>query len=103
MVQQHRAYIEQRAHRLLRTVALAMWAAVTLDSLGLLRPMIATGRTIWAAELTRGALQISVGVVLFFVITVWAAFFVSSLVRFVLQDVVFSPLSRGAALPYSLS
>src|SRR5439155_785710 len=31
MVQQHRAYIEQRAHRLLRTVALAVWAAVTLD------------------------------------------------------------------------
>src|SRR5437773_1269055 len=103
MVQQHRAYIEQRAHRLLRTVALAMWAAVTLDSLGLLRPMIATGRTIWAAELTRGALQISVGDVLSFVVTVWAAFFVSSLVRFVLQEDVFPRLSLGAGLPYALS
>jgi len=103
MVQQHRAYIEQRAHRLLRTVALAVWAAVTLDSLGLLRPMIATGRTIWAAELTRGALQISVGDVLSFVVTVWAAFFVSSLVRFVLQEDVFPRLSLGAGLPYALS
>jgi len=103
MVHQHRAYIEQRAHRLLRTVALAMWAAVTLDSLGLLRPMIATGRTIWAAELTRGALQISVGDVLAFVVTVWAAFFVSSFVRFVLQEDVFPRLSLGAGLPYALS
>src|SRR5437867_222522 len=80
-----------------------MWAAVTLDSLGLLRPMIATGRTIWAAELTRGALQISVGDVLSFVVTVWAAFFVSSLVRFVLQEDVFPRLSLGAGLPYALS
>src|SRR6267142_2763532 len=103
MVHQHRAYIEQRAHRLLRTVALAMWAAVTLDSLGLLRPMIATGRTIWAAELTRGALQISVGDVLAFVVTVWAAFFVSSFVRFVLQEDVFPRLSLGTGLPYALS
>src|SRR5438093_1607932 len=60
MVQQHRAYIEQRAHRLLRTVALAVWAAVTLDSLGLLRPMIATRRTIGAAALKRGAVQVPV-------------------------------------------
>jgi len=103
MVQQHRAYIEQRAHRLLRAVSFVMWAAVTLDSMGLLRPMIATGRTIWAAELTRGALHISVGDVLAFIVTVWGAFFVSSLVRFVLQEDVFPRLSLGAGLPYALS
>jgi len=103
MVQQHRAQIERRAHRLLRMVAFVMWAAVTFDSLGVLRPLIATGRNIWAAELTRGALHISVGDVLAFFVTVWGAFFVSSFVRFVLQEDVFPRLSLGAGLPYALS
>jgi len=103
MVEHHRAQIELRANRLLRVGAFVMWAAMTLDSLGLLRPMIATGRNIWDAEITRGALKISVGDVLAFVVTVWAAFFVSSLVRFVLQEDIFPRLSLGAGLPYALS
>jgi len=37
------------------------------------------------------------------IVTVWGAFFVSSLVRFVLQEDVFPRLSLGAGLPYALS
>ena len=46
----------------------------TLDYFGLLTPVVAGARGFLAAELTRGALRLSVGDVLAFAITLWLAF-----------------------------
>ena len=103
MVDRHRALLERRAATALRAAAVAGWAIGTLDAFGLLTPALAGGRRVLAAQLTPGALQISVGDVLAFAFTVYFAFLFSSLVRFVLEEDVFPRLHLGAGLPYALS
>jgi small-conductance mechanosensitive channel len=103
MVEHHGPLLEQRAHVALRVLAVSAWVVATLDFLGLLAPVLAGGRAILTAELTQGALRISIGDVLAFAITIYAAFLFSSLVRFVLEEDVFPRLHLSAGLPYALT
>jgi small-conductance mechanosensitive channel len=103
MVENHRSLLERRAHVGLRAVAITAWVAGTLDIFGVLESVIAGGRRFLTAELTTGALRLSVGDVLAFVLTIYAAFLVSSLVRFVLAEDVFPRLQLRPGLPYALS
>jgi potassium-dependent mechanosensitive channel len=64
---------------------------------------VASAHRILTAELTRGALRISLGDVLAFAATIYAAFLISSAVRFVLQEDVFPRLRLASGLPYTLS
>jgi small-conductance mechanosensitive channel len=103
MVENHRSLLERRAHVGLRAVAITAWVAGTLDIFGILESVIAGGRRFLTAELTTGAIRLSVGDVLAFVLTIYAAFLVSSLVRFVLAEDVFPRLQLRPGLPYALS
>jgi potassium-dependent mechanosensitive channel len=103
IVRLHRARLEQRARTVLRTIAVAVWVLMTLGDFGLLSPALTTARHILAAELMRGALRISVSDLVVFALTVWAAFAVSALVRFVLEEDVFPRLPLSPGLPYALS
>jgi small-conductance mechanosensitive channel len=76
---------------------------VSLGSFGLLAPTLGLARRILGAELVYGALRISAGDFLAFGFIVWAAFIVAALVRFVLEEDVFSRLSLSAGVPYALS
>jgi small-conductance mechanosensitive channel len=103
MVDHYRPLIERRLHRLLQWLVVLTWVGGALDYFGLFTPAVDRGRRILAAGLTLGALHLSVGDVLAFVVTVWASFKVSSLVRFVLEEDVFPRLQLRAGLPYALS
>jgi potassium-dependent mechanosensitive channel len=103
MVQHHGAYLEARAHMLLRAATALAWAVGTLDYFGGLTPAIAGTRRVLGASLTLGALSLSLGDVLGLVATVYVAYLVSSLIQFVLAEDVFPRLSLRAGLPYALS
>jgi small-conductance mechanosensitive channel len=103
MVDHHRPLLERRLHRLVYWLAVLTWVGGALDYFGLFTPAVDRGRQTLAAELTLGALHLSVGDVLAFVVTVWASFQLSSLVRFVLEEDVFPRLRLRAGLPYALS
>ncbi|MGH7309198.1 MAG: mechanosensitive ion channel domain-containing protein [Candidatus Rokuibacteriota bacterium] len=103
MVEHHRSLLERRAHVGLRAVAITAWVAGTLDVFGVLESVMAGGRRFLTAELTTGALRLSVGDVLAFAVTIYAAFLFSSLVRFVLAEDVFPRLQLRPGLPYALS
>jgi potassium-dependent mechanosensitive channel len=103
MVEHYRALLEHRAHVVLRALAMGVWAVATLQYLGLLAPVVDGGRRILAAELTHGALRISIGDVLAFAFTVYAAFLFSALARFVLEEDVFPRLRLRTGLPYALT
>jgi small-conductance mechanosensitive channel len=103
MVDRHRALFEQRAHAVLHLASVVAWAAGTLDYFGVLEPAFAGGRRILAAELIPGTLRVSLGDILAFTLTIWAAFLFSSLVRFALEEDVFPRLQLRAGLPYALS
>jgi small-conductance mechanosensitive channel len=103
MVDRHHALFEQRAHAVLHVASVVAWAAGTLDYFGLLEPALAGGRRILAAELIPGTLRLSLGDILAFTLTIYAAFLFSSLARFALEEDVFPRLQLRPGLPYALS
>jgi len=103
MVQHHGAYLEERATTLLRVGTGIGWIVATLDYFGALTPVIASVRRVLDASLKLGAVNLSLGDVLGFVITLYVAYLVSSLIQFVLAEDVFPRLSLRAGLPYALS
>ena len=89
MVQRHRDLLEKRAYHLLLWVAIISWVSRYLDHIGLLEPALSFGKTVLAARLERGAISISMGDILAFFLTVWAAYVLSAFIRFVLEEDVY--------------
>ena len=103
MVERHRDLLERRAHRVLCWIMAGLWAYGTLRHVALLEAALALGQAVLAAELRRGAIGISLGDVLAFVLTVWLAFLLSAFIRFVLEEDVYPRLRLARGLPYMLS
>ena len=103
MVARRRPLLERRAHDLLRWLAIGGWLMFALRYFGLWSAAMAFARGALQAEVRLGAVSISLGDVLAFALTVWAAFILSALVRFVLAEDVYPHLRLGQGLPYVLS
>ncbi|HEU5195976.1 MAG TPA: mechanosensitive ion channel domain-containing protein [Methylomirabilota bacterium] len=99
MVEHHRALLQTRAIGTLRVVVVLMWAGLSLEFFSMLRPVVGASRTALQAGWTFGTVQVSVGEVLAFGLTVWGSFLVSSFVRFLLAEDVLPRLrvSDGAS------
>ena len=103
MVQHHGAYLEERATMLLRAGTGIGWLVATLDYFGALTPAMAGVRRVLDASLKLGVVNLSLGDVLGFVITLYVAYLISAMIQFVLAEDVFPRLSLRAGLPYALS
>jgi small-conductance mechanosensitive channel len=103
MVRRHGPLLERRAHGVFRALAIAGWAVFALRYFGLWWTAVEVTRTVLGAELRRGALSISLGDVLVFVITAGAAFLLSGVIRFVLEEDVYPRLQLGRGLGRALS
>ena len=103
MVQRHRDLLERRTGMVLRWGAIGGWTVRTLDYLGLFQPALAAGAAVLAARLERGAVSLSLGDVVEFVLVVWLAYLVSAFVRFVLQEDVFPRVRLPRGISYALS
>jgi small-conductance mechanosensitive channel len=76
---------------------------LSLRYFGLWTAAVALGERALATELRGGALAVSLGDVLAFVLTIGAAFVLSSLIHFVLEEDVYPRLNLGRGLPNALS
>ena len=103
LVRRHRVLLQMRARRILGWLAAAAWLLTGLDQLGLLEPVAGAVSATLGARLTWGALSISLGDVLTFALTVWAAVLVSAFVRFVLEEDVYPRVHLVRGLSYALS
>jgi hypothetical protein len=103
MVQRHRNLLARRTGTVLRWGASVGWTVRTLNYVGLLQPVLAAGAAILAARLERGAVSLSVGDVVEFVLVVWLAYLVSAFVRFVLEEDVFPRVRLPRGFSYALS
>jgi small-conductance mechanosensitive channel len=103
MVGTHREILRQRVLRLLTWVAILGWAAVTLNAVGLGEPSRGALRAALAASLSFGSLTISLGSVVAFAATVAAAFLLSRLLRFVLEEDVYPRVTLARGVPYAIS
>jgi potassium-dependent mechanosensitive channel len=103
MVQRHRALLQRRITLALRWLSVATWAYFTLDGLGLMSPIWSAGATALDARYIRGSVSLSLADVAAFGLTVWAAFLLSSFVRFVLQEDVYPRVWLPRGVPYAVS
>jgi len=103
LVEPYRIFLEARAHVILGFLTSTAWLIATLNLFGILTPTAAVARRILGADLTHGALQISIGDVIAFFITIYASFLVSSMVRVVLEEEVFPRFRLRPGLPYALT
>ncbi len=103
MVHRHRSLLRRRLRHVLRWVAAIGWIILTLDLLSLRTPVVETVRAALSADLGVGALHISLGNVLAFIVTVWASFLISRFLRFLLQEDIYPHISLGRGVPYAVS
>ena len=103
MIQDNRDLIERRIYRLLVWGAIAAWTIRYLNYLGLLEPVLSSAKTILRAKYVRGDFSISVGGVLEFFLTVWAAYLLSSLLRFVLREDLYPRIRVTPGKSYAVS
>ncbi|MGZ5232952.1 MAG: mechanosensitive ion channel domain-containing protein, partial [Burkholderiales bacterium] len=103
MVQRHRDLLRRRLRRVLNALAIVLWASFTLDRLAVREQILSAAKEALTAQLSIGAIHISLGDVLAFCLAVWASFLVSRFVRFVLNEEVFPHARLKRGLPYAIS
>lgn len=103
LVQGHRSMLAHRTNRWLKRIAAIAWVALTLNMLGMLSAGLGLVEMAWQANATVGSLTLSVGDVIAFLFTIWAAVVVSRGARFVLDEEVFPKLRLNRGLPYAIS
>jgi small-conductance mechanosensitive channel len=103
IVQHRRPLLERRVHRLLRWLAVGAWVILVLGYSGLLGGATEMMQAVLGAEVRRGSLRLSLGDVLVFALTVWAAFLLSALLRFLTEEEVYPRLNMARGLPSALS
>ncbi len=103
MVNHHRPLLRRRIRRVLSWLAALLWGLYTLDLLSLRAPVVDRVRAILTADLTIGSLNISLGDVLAFAVTVYAAFLLSRFLRFLLEEDVYPRAGLARGVPYAVS
>src|ERR1700722_2377847 len=99
----HRPMFERRTCRVLEFLAFLWWLNLVLNFFGLLTPLTATIEAVLRANLIIGSLNISLGQVLLFTVTVWASFLASSFLRFLLEEDVYYHWHFGRGIPQAVS
>jgi small-conductance mechanosensitive channel len=102
-VNTHREALRRRIHRLLRVSAVLGWLVLTLTYFGLLDAALDAGRAVLGASLSFGSLTISLGHLAAFGVTVAAAFLLSRVLRFLLEEDVYPRVALGRGVPYAIS
>lgn len=89
--------------RAVRWAAGIFWLAWMLEQLSIRDEAIARAAVILNTELVVGSLRLSLGSVLAFGLTVWAAFLLSRFIRFLLEEEVYARVRLSRGLPYAIS
>jgi potassium-dependent mechanosensitive channel len=94
---------ERRIHRVLVWAAVVGWVSRSLDFVSLLGPALDLVRAVFGARLRAGSLSISVENVLAFILTVLAAYLLSTFIRFVLKEDLYPRIGVERGLSYAIS
>jgi potassium-dependent mechanosensitive channel len=103
VVRRFHEIFERRTHRVLVWVAIGAWVNRSLDFVGLREPVLDLGRAVFGATLRVGSIGISVANVLAFIVTVVAAYLLSTFIRFVLQEDLYPRIGVERGVSYAIS
>src|SRR5262249_49547516 len=98
-----RLLLQKRFNKALYWLSAGTWVYFTLDALGVMSPIVSAGAVVLDARYVRGSVSVSLADVVAFGLTVWAAFLLSSLVRFILQEDVYPRVLLPRGMPYTVS
>jgi potassium-dependent mechanosensitive channel len=99
----HRPILQRRIGQLLEFLACLFWLYLVLRFFGLLTVVTTKTEAALNANLGIGSLNISVGRILAFLIAVWAAFLISRILRFLLEEDVYHHFRLAPGVPYAIS
>jgi small-conductance mechanosensitive channel len=102
MVRHNRDLVYEKTSRIIRWTATAAWVVVALQAFSLRNPLWEKASAFLATEVT-WPIHVQVGAVVAFPITVWAAFALSRLIRFALEEDVYPNLNLPRGIPYAIS
>ena len=103
LVKRHQGLLRSRARGVVAWAAILLWAAYVLEALSLRAPVFQDLREVLTATWAVGSFKVSPGDVVLFGVTVWASFLVSRMLRFVLEEEVYSRVKLAPGLHYSIS
>lgn len=103
LVASHRRQIRSKVDTLLGITVAILWGYLTLDFFGLATPVRSGLTGIVGAELSVGALSISLGDVLILIFTIWLSFALARLVDSVLNEEIFPRVDLPRGVPYAIS
>jgi small-conductance mechanosensitive channel len=103
MVQNHRSLLERRIYRLFFWFAVFAWMSRYLDYIGLFDPVRSMAQAFLDSRFERGSINTSVGDIVAFFLTVWAAYLLSAFIRFVLDEDVYSRTRIATGQSYAVS
>ncbi len=102
-VRDFRWLLQQRGHRTISFLLLGAWAMVTLRSFALLAPLLEFCAMALGARFSHGNLDLSLGDVVLFVVSVLGAMQLSRFLRFVLEQDVYGRAGIASGASYALS
>ncbi|HVQ20550.1 MAG TPA: mechanosensitive ion channel domain-containing protein, partial [Terrimicrobiaceae bacterium] len=103
VVRLHRSLLQRRLCGIARFLAVLMWLSLTLKFFALQDSLMRYGGAALEAKLTIGFLNISLGQVLVFIVTVWTSLLVSRFVRFLLEEDVYHHWRVERGIPQAIS
>ena len=103
MVRRHRDLLQNNTSAATRWLFFGLWFLLTLQLFTLRDPAWqAVNQVLWK-EYKWFSIPFSLGAILAFPITVWAAFLISRFVRFTLEEEIYPHLQLGRGIPYAAS
>jgi small-conductance mechanosensitive channel len=103
IVRRFHEIFERRTHRVFVWVLIGAWFIRSLVFVGLLEPAVDFLRAVFGAKLRVGSISISVENILAFILTVAAAYLLSSFIRFVLREDIYQRIRVERGLSYAIS
>jgi len=103
LVARHRSFVRRRLDTLLLFAVSTLWVWRALAFFGVANDVYDFGDAVLGANLTIGAVSISLGDVAVFAVTVWGSLWLARLVNFVLEEDVFPRMSVARGVPYAIS
>ncbi|MFC2142407.1 mechanosensitive ion channel family protein [Acidobacteriota bacterium] len=103
MIRLHTVYWERRITGVLRLAAFAYWAYITLFSFNIFEPLKAGVLKTLRGHLTVGAMSISLGDILAFILTLWISILLARFIRFMLGEEVLPRMTLPRGVPGAVS
>ncbi|HMO80833.1 MAG TPA: mechanosensitive ion channel [Pyrinomonadaceae bacterium] len=103
IVKNNRVLIRERTFRVYHWIAIILWALIALDLFSLRDTVFAIAGRFLGWSLSIGSIEISVGDLAVFALTIWIAVLVSRFIRFVLEEDIYPRIDVGGGVSYSIS